>query len=36
MIKVKVPQDSSQYVLELDIVQEQLNIFHERGSQSAK
>ncbi len=36
MIKVKVPQDSSQYVLEPDIVQEQLSIFHERGSQSAK
>lgn len=36
MITVKAPKDRGEYVLELDMVQEQVNFFHDRGSQPAK
>jgi hypothetical protein len=36
MITVTAPQDPGEYVLELDVVQEQVNFFQERGSQPTK
>ncbi|MBA3354828.1 MAG: hypothetical protein H0U18_02585 [Pyrinomonadaceae bacterium] len=35
-ITVTAPRDPGEYVLELDMVQEQVNFFRERGSQPAK
>ncbi|CAN5658082.1 hypothetical protein BH18ACI4_BH18ACI4_14330 [soil metagenome] len=36
MITVTAPKDPGKYVLELDMVQEQVTFFHEQGSQSAR